>query len=135
MIFTFVFADGTEIVSPSVNLPRGPQGPQGEKGPTGYYVKALKETNADSNVKLTMEQSIYYQLTNTNITNIELSLGRVDENTVGEFIVEFTTGSTIPTILLPTNVRYSNGWEYEDYEPNTTYIIYILDLIAFVSYV
>lgn len=35
VVFNFVFADGTTIPSPTINLPVGPQGPQGEQGPQG----------------------------------------------------------------------------------------------------
>lgn len=111
------------------------QGPPGIQGPTGKYVKATMKPITTSAISLTMEQSVYYQCTNTGISAIELLLGEVEEGTVGEFIIEFTTGSTIPAILLPSGVSYANDWSYSDFEINTKYIIYILNNIAFVSYV
>ncbi len=111
------------------------QGPPGIQGPTGKYVKATMRSISTSAISLTMEQSVYYQCTNTGISAIELLLGEVEEGTVGEFIIEFTTGSTIPAILLPSGVSYANDWSYSDFEINTKYIIYILNNIAFVSYV
>lgn len=116
--------------------PQGPQGPQGDKGDTGSYIKATKITDATQAVSITMQQSAYYELTHANITAISLSLDEVVSGTVGEFIVEFTinSGNTIPTITLPTTVKYANGWTEKDFDAGYKYIIYIVNDIAFVSY-
>lgn len=110
------------------------KGVVGPQGPAGSYTKANKIVNTDAEVNITMNQSTYYQLTNSQITDIQLNLHPVEEGTVGEFIVEFSTGSIVPFITLPEGVRYANGWSIDDYIPNTTYVIYIIDTIAYVSY-
>ena len=113
------------------------KGPQGEKGETGNYIKAQEETITSQAVTLKMKQSTYYKLTHNNITAISLSLDTVTEGTVGEFILEFKiySGNNPPTISLPSGVKYANNWEDSDFVQNTTYIIYILNKIAYVSYV
>lgn len=110
------------------------KGATGPKGPTGSYTKATKITDATQAVSITMQQSVYYELTNSNITAISLTLGSVESGTVGEFICEFTTGSTVPVITLPEGTNYANGWEYSDYEPNTKYVLYIINNLVFVSW-
>lgn len=111
----------------------GATGPQGE---TGSYTKATKIIDATQAVSITMQQSVYYELTHSNITAISLTLGSVEPGTVGEFICEFTinTGNNIPIITLPEDVKYANNWEYSDFKQGYTYTIYILNNIAYVSY-
>ena len=113
--------DTTVTVSYKTSL-RGATGAKGDKGETGNYTKSSLITISTSAVSLTMEQCVYYQLTNNNISAIELSLGTVESGTVGEFICEFTisTGNTIPVITLPNNIKYANGWTNADYEAGIT---------------
>ena len=110
------------------------KGPTGPQGPAGSYTKASKVTNNTQAVSITMQQSVYYELTNPNITAITLSLGEIEEGTVGEFICEFTTGTTVPTIKLPTGVVFGNGWLSTDFVTNKKYIIYIVNKIAYVAW-
>ena len=112
----------------------GPQGTTGPQGETGSYTKATKITDATKAVSITMQQSVYYELTHSNITAISLTLGSVESGTVGEFICEFTinTGNNVPTITLPSGVKYANNWTYADFEPGYRYTIYILNNIAYV---
>ena len=121
---------------------KGPQGPQGnkgdkgDKGDTGSYTKATYVTNSNAAVSLQMQQSTYYKLTNSAITSITLSLGTVTSGTVGEFMLEFniTSGNAAPTINLPSGVGYANGWTKADFVSGHTYIIYILNTTAYVSW-
>lgn len=115
---------------------RGPQGPKGDKGDTGSYIKSSIITNGSQTVNITMQQHIYYQLTHSNITSIVLGLGSVASGTVGEFMCQFTIGSghSIPSIVLPSGVVYANGWTHQDYTAGYSYVIYIVNNIAYVSY-
>lgn len=115
---------------------QGNKGDKGDVGPTGSYIKAQKLENAQQAVSLTMAQSVYYVLTNTNITAISLQLGTVAEGTVGEFICEFNinTGNGSPVISLPSGVSYANGWSQSDFISGYTYILYILNKTAYVSF-
>ena len=128
--------NNTVTVSYKTSL-RGETGAKGEKGDRGSYTKASLITMANSVVSITMEQSVYYQLTSSNISAIELNLGTVEQGTVGEFICEFNInkGNSVPTITLPLGIKYANNWEYSDYEAGYKYIIYILNNIAYVSFV
>ena len=114
----------------------GATGPIGPIGETGSYTKATKITNATQAVSITMQQSVYYELTNSNITAISLTLGSVESGTVGEFICEFTinTGNNIPAIALPDTIKYANDWDNTCYEPGHKYVLYILNNIVYVSY-
>lgn len=122
---------------PAGNLkgPTGATGAKGDKGDTGSYIKATKVEIAEQAVSLTMKQSVYYELTNTSITAISLALGEVTDGTVGEFICEFTIQSdkSVPTITLPTDVTYMNGWDNTCYIAGYTYILYILNSNCYVS--
>ena len=115
---------------------RGPQGEKGDKGDTGSYIKSSIITNGSQTVNITMQQHIYYQLTHTNIASITLGLGSVASGTVGEFMCQFTIGSghSIPSIVLPNGVVYANGWTHQDYTAGYSYVIYIVNNIAYVSY-
>ena len=116
---------------------KGPQGPIGPTGETGSYTKATKIIDATQAVSITMQQSVYYELTHSNITAISLTLGSVEPGTIGEFICEFTinTGNNVPTITLPENVKYANGVDASSFLPGYKYIITILNNIAIVTYV
>lgn len=83
-----------------------------------------------------MQQSVYYELTHPNITAISLTLGSVESGTVGEFICEFTInkGNNVPTITMPSNVKYANNWDNADYVAGYIYTIYILNNTAYVSF-
>ena len=133
---TSVNADETTYTVTQIGSLKGPQGTQGPQGEIGSYTKATKIIDATQAVSITMQQSVYYELTHPNITAISLTLGSVESGTVGEFICEFTinTGNNVPTITLPSNVKYANNWENSDYEKGYTYIIYILNNIAYVSF-
>jgi hypothetical protein len=113
----------------------GEPGIPGEKGDTGSYVKASLKTIDSQTVSLVMEQSSYYCLINPNIKSISLSLGPVEEGTLGEFMCEFSirNGNTKPSINL-SGIPYANGWIAEDFEPGYKYVIYILNNIAYVTY-
>ena len=112
-------------------------GPQGIPGPAGAYTAASKETNDSSTIGITLLQSVYYEFTNTAITSIAVTFGTIEENTVGEFLFEFTIahGGTPPTISLPSGVKYANNWEHSDFEAGHKYVIYIINNIAYVSFV
>ena len=133
-IYTIAAINGTKVTYEQSTI--SIKGDPGIQGPAGSYVKATKIINGDQAVSLRMEQSVYYELTNSNITAISLSLISAESGTVGEYIVEFTinSGNNIPSITLPSNVKYANNWEDSDYESGHTYIIYILNNIAYVSY-
>ena len=114
----------------------GATGATGASGQDGSYIKATKIIDASSTIDIKMAQSTYYHFANASITSIILSLDTVQEGTVGEFICEFkiNTGNAIPTIVLPSSVTYANNWTHADYEAGHTYVIYILNNIAYVSY-
>lgn len=133
-IYEVTNVSGTTITTSNTGISL--KGEKGDPGATGNYIKATKITNSDQAVTLTMQQSTYYELTHTKLTSISLNLGSVASGTVGEFICQFTinSGNSIPTITLPSGVKYANNWEHSDYTQGYTYIIYILNSIAFVSY-
>jgi hypothetical protein len=113
----------------------GEPGATGADGKTGSYTKATMVEIPDQAVSLNMEQSVYYSLTNTNLTAITLSLGSVEEGTVGEFICEFVLTNESMSIILPEGVNYANGWTRSDYMTGKKYIIYIVNNIAYVNFV
>jgi hypothetical protein len=115
---------------------KGLQGTPGAKGDTGSYVKASLIEDTRQAVELTLEQSTYYSLTNSNITAITLSLGEVADGTIGEFMMQFTInkGNNVPTITMPSNVKYANNWDNADYAAGYIYTIYILNNTAYVSF-
>ena len=113
----------------------GTPGAQGPTGPAGSYIKAQKQTRTTNIFNETMEQSTYYELTNDTLSSIQITLGSVETGTVGEFIIEFKTTNAIPSISLPASVKYANNWSHSDYELGHRYIIYILNNIAYVSFV
>ena len=131
IFYRITSADGETYTVTQVGSLKGPQ------GEIGSYTKATKIIDATQAVSITMQQSVYYELTHPNITAISLTLGSVESGTVGEFICEFTinTGNNVPTITLPSGVKYANNWENSDYEAGYTYIIYIINDIAYVSFV
>lgn len=126
--------NGTGLSNP---VPVTIKGPQGIPGPAGAYTTALKETDDSSAIGITLLQSVYYEFTNTAITSISVTFGTIEENTVGEFLFEFTiaSGGTPPTISLPSGVKYANNWEHSDFEAGHKYVIYIINNIAYVSFV
>jgi hypothetical protein len=105
------------------------------KGLTGSYIKANMQNVDLQAAEFKMDPYKYYVLTHDSLTSITLTLGNVEPGTVGEFTCEFTTGSSVPTIELPVDVHYANGWTWDDFEINTKYIIYILNNVAYVSWV
>ena len=116
---------------------QGLQGLQGPKGDTGVYVKSTKLEDANYLVTITLPQSVYCILTSPNIAEINLSLGPVEDGTIGEYIVEFNihNGNAVPTIRKPETVLWANDWTIDDFEPGYKYIIAIINNIAYVSYV
>lgn len=115
--------------------PKGPQGDEGPKGETGSYIVAPKITDATQTINLTMQQSVYYNLTNNGNKKITLTLGQVAENTVGEFMVEFTynTGTTLE-LYIPSGTKFANGWTMDDFTEGYKYVLYIFNNIVYVSY-
>ena len=119
----------------------GQQGIQGIQGPAGTYIKATKTSVSGNTVSLTMNQSTYYELTGTAITQINLTTGSVEANTVGEFMCEFTitTGHSRPTITLKNSnndtIPYANNWANTEFIAGYKYILYILNNICYVSFV
>lgn len=112
---------------------RGSEGPQ---GPMGQYVKATKVQNSSQYVSLNMTQSTYYELTHDNIKTITLTITQPMENTVGEYICEFTinTSNAAPSITLPSGFGYANGWEDTYFQPGYKYTLYLLNDMVYVSY-
>lgn len=112
------------------------KGPEGPQGPMGQYIKALKVTVTGDSVELTMAQSTYYVLTSLSLTDITLNLGDITPETVGEFMCEFEipTGGTTPSITIPSECQYANGWTDTDFEPGYKYVLYFLNDLIYVSY-
>ena len=110
------------------------KGATGDTGPTGYYVKASKKTVYSGN-SLTLNQN-EYTIISGNVSNVSVtSLEQEESGTIGEYLLEFTTSSSTPSITLPSTIKYANGWIQSDFEPNTKYIIYIVNNIAYVTWV
>ena len=114
---------------------KGIQGPQGPEGPAGYYIKGSKIIESNQAVSITLQQSVYYELTHNNLTAISISLGTIEEGTVGEFTLEFTinAGNAVPTITIPDTVKYMNNWDTDCYEAGYKYILYIINNYCYVS--
>lgn len=112
------------------------KGDPGPQGPTGQYIKALKVTVPGDSVELTMAQSTYYVLTSMSLTDITLNLGDITPETVGEFMCEFEipTDGTTPSITIPSECQYANGWTDTDFEPGYKYVLYFLNDLIYVSY-
>lgn len=112
------------------------KGDPGPQGPMGQYTKALKVTVPGNSVELTMAQSTYYVLTSLSLTDITLNLGDITPETVGEFMCEFEipTGGTTPSITIPSECQYANGWTDTDFEPGYKYVLYFLNDLIYVSY-
>ncbi len=119
------------------NKLKGDKGDRGPEGPAGSYFKASLITLTDASISVELSQGMYHVFTNTAITDITLTLGKVAEGTVGEYTCEFTINylNEVPTITLPNTVKYANGWAYEDFEPGYKYVIYIFNNVAYVTYV
>lgn len=105
------------------------------KGETGYYTKAKKITIESNYVQLSMQQSVYYELTSTGITGISIALEAVEDGTIGEFTLEFSIPETnaVPTITMPATIKYMNGWDASCYLPGYRYILYIINNNCYVS--
>ena len=88
--------------------------------------------NTDSAVVLEMQPDTFYQL-NGVLQSAIFSLSQVDTTSVSEYICQFSTSNTVPTIVLPSGVTYANGWEQSDYEKNKKYMMYIINNYAFIS--
>ncbi len=95
----------------------------------------LKNTTTDSShaYSLTLSQGSYTVIEDTAVTSITLNKGDTEENTVYEATVQFTLTSSC-SITLPSGVKYANGWTVSEFTTGHTYIIYILNNIAYVSY-
>ena len=136
ILYKIISANGTTYTVTQVGSLKGPQGTQGPQGETGSYTKAKKETISDQSVTLNMVQSTYYELTNTNILAITVSLNPAETGTVGEYIFEFSAIQSVPTISFgDSSIKYANGWLDSDFEKGFKYTIYILNNIAYVSFV
>lgn len=95
----------------------------------------LKNTATDSShaYSLTLSQGSYTVIEDTAVTSITINKGDTEENTVYEATVQFTLTSSC-SITLPSGVKYANGWTVSEFTTGNTYIIYILNNIAYVSY-
>lgn len=109
--------------------------------------KIFIQINSTQNINFSMLPKIYYQFINSNITKIELTLtppvkeeDQTDDE-VGQYLFEFVINSTAPSIIYKNpdgstaNITYANGWLNSDFEPGYKYIVYILNNIAYVSYI
>lgn len=84
-VFNFVFADGTSVSSPSLNLPRGPQGEQGTQGEQGAQGVGV------SNVTINSNSHLIVTLTN----GVEIDAG----------YIETGSGIVVDTELSPTSTN------------------------------
>ena len=96
-----------------------------------YYYTISKTLTADTR---TLDSFTYNKatsaLTSVNITTLNSS---GISNVIDEYVLDFTAGSTI-SVNLP--VTYANGWDYTaDFEPGVHYLIYIINGIAYVSFI
>lgn len=75
---------------------------------------------------ITIKPNIYYRKTNLS-SSLTIYLNTdVDENTINEYFIEFTTSATGTTISLPNTIKWYNG-ELPTFEPNTTYQLSIIN--------
>ena len=109
------------------------QGPPGIQGPTGDYIKAYYEELSGTDITKTLTQRTYYTCTEDNINSLTLTLGDIEKETVGEFIIEFKATTSIPTISFTDTIKYANGWTSSDFIPGYKYILYILNNVCYVS--
>jgi len=90
--------------SPGIQGPEGPMGPVGPQGPEGIL---MSEVIVDSEVVLIpiLQPNRYYNcivdISSLTISDIPLFLD--------ESIIEFTTGTIVPTIITPPGTRWLNG--------------------------
>lgn len=100
------------------------------------YLKVVGD-NIGNTVSISqMESNAYYVCPSTNLTSLTISsLKAGPSGTVGEYVVEFTASSTSITVTLPSSVKYANGWTATDFEVSTKYTIYILNNVAYVSFI
>ena len=112
---------------------KGDQGNKGEKGDRGDYIPAYKEEFSGTEFTEALQSSHYYILTSTSLTKIAPTLIPVDDNIIGEYIIQFRYNTNL-RITLPTGVTYANNWQTSDYVSGDTYVIYIFNNIAYVSY-
>lgn len=112
---------------------KGDKGDKGEKGDRGDYIPAYKEEFSGTEFTEALQSSHYYILTSTSLTKIAPTLIPVDDNIIGEYIIQFRYNTNL-RITLPTGVTYANNWQTSDYVSGDTYVIYIFNNIAYVSY-
>ena len=93
-VFNFVFADGTSVSSPSLNLPRGPQGEQGTQGEQGAQGVGV------SNVTINSNSHLIVTLTN----GVEIDAGYIE---TGSGIVVDTELSATSTNPVENRVIYN----------------------------
>lgn len=93
-VFNFVFADGTSVSSPSLNLPRGPQGEQGTQGEQGAQGVGV------SNVTINSNSHLIVTLTN----GVEIDAGYIE---TGSGIVVDTELSSTSTNPVENRVIYN----------------------------
>ena len=73
---------------------------------------------------------IYY--TNTYNPNISISGFESDDRAVRDYKLHFYIGETLPTITLPSYLKWANG-EYPTFEINTAYELAITATVTYTS--
>lgn len=101
---------------------------------SNYYETITKDLTGSQITLSNMSPSCLYKCSSS-ITNLTISslTAPSTPNVVGEYFIKFTTGNSFTCTL--SNITYANGWTNSNWSANTSYFIYIIDNIAFVSLV
>jgi hypothetical protein len=67
------------------------------------------------------------------VSSLTLTLGTGESGYVQEYLFQFTSGSTAPTLSLPSSLKWINGVEPSDIEADHTYQVSIMNGIGVIG--